>query len=1337
MTTQKRGPEWRYGFVLAALVIAAFMLVSSAAAADTGAKFKGFGGAYPPVANFSANVTSGTAPLTVQLFNNSTTTTPITSYLWTIAQDGRTFTTQNPVVTFASAGTYDVTLRVTNGTDQWASNMSGTTIGTYTMPQIVVTAPTGVPSFGFTPADGALPLDFPIEFKATQTGGQTPTTWTWNWGDGTSTSNGAKVTHTFTGREHADHVVTLTGTNAAGSRTVSHKYTFEDLDAPDAKFSANASSGVAPLAVGFTSSATGNISSYEWNFGGAGTSALKDPEFLFTLPGDYNVTQKVSNAKGSSTAFQWVNLTGPNAPAVLFKAVGSDGTTNWGVPAIGLAPTFSYSSPYTIDFTDYSVNYSQERAPTFGAPTSWHWDFGNGQTSAVRNATVTYAAAGDYTVRLTATNSGGSNSSYVKVSLVAAGVPTAALAINNTPVANLATFPGQILTGETVNFGSISTGNPTSYTWVFSDNPSAIYSTSKNTTKAFSTPGPYLVTFTATNGAGSSTKTGIFTVTSTPSGNSPVAAFFMNNGTQNVTVSADGQTFNPVNQVKPVTLSLKNFSTNAPTSFQWFINGALVSTEPTFQTPPFSTAGVYTIIFRATNAYGTGQRSTTVTVVEPGAIPVAFFTTDPPSGTSAAPATVKFTDTSSNSPTSWSWNFDDSQTSTEQNPSHTFSAPGNYTVRLIATNSKGASVPVSQLYQVKTLEKPEAKFTANTVMSTATEIQGSIPFEVNFTSTSTMNPTAFLWQITGTGVSFTRTTNTFNYTFETPGKYSVQLIAYNAAGQDVVYKSAFVNVTTSAPVSDFTWTPTPPTKNQPVQFTDATLYGPTVWSWSFGDGGLSSAQNPSHTYMSAGAKTVTLTTWNSQGQNTISKVVVVADITRPVANFTYSPENPMVGDLVTFTDSSTNSPTAWTWVIENTQYNIQNPSVTFTTPGTKIAFLIASNAAGASEAKLVQINVAATPVTVTPTPEVPIVAGFTVDKNSGAAPLTVQFVSTSTGPYNSLDWTILVGDEIVDTMIGENPSFTFNTPNTYTVLLEASATSGEVATAEKTITVTAPTTATATPTVTTTTTETPIGGNIPYPSAHNLPGIVQAEDYDVTAGYPAYSDTTLANEGGAYRNDAVDIEVGGSGYNVGWIRAGEFLTYSVDTATAGTFNVNFRVANPGTAKTVFFYVNGAERTLTIPSTGSFGNWQMATLTGISLNAGRNQVRINTGTSASFNFDYMDFQRSTSPTVTTTPTVTTPTTTITQSGSATFTAAPNPVKKSTAIKFTVTPRTGKTIKSVWWTFDKVGHYNTWNSRNTNPTFYYPAVGTFTPIVIITYTDNTIETVEKTGFVRVIA
>ena len=243
-----------------------------------------------------------------------------------------------------------------------------------------------------------------------------------------------------------------------------------------------------------------------------------------------------------------------------------------------------------------------------------------------------------------------------------------------------------------------------------------------------------------------------------------------------------------------------------------------------------------------------------------------------------------------------------------------------------------------------------------------------------------------------------------------------------------------------------------------------------------------------------------------------------------------------------------------------------------------------------------------------------------------------------------------------------------------------------------------------------------------------MPGRVESEDFD-TGGY---SDTTPANEGGAYRtSEAVDIERGGSNYNVGWVRPGEYLQYSVDTNSANNYHIGFRVANPGPAKTATVRINGgAPRTLAIPATGSFATWQTVTLFAGWLPAGRNTVRVETGTASSFNLDYMQFtQGETQPPTSVTTTPTTP-----AAGGAGFVAVPTTAPKGSAVKFTVTPARGKTIRSAWWSFDATAHLNTWNSRATSPTFYYPSAGTFSPLVKVTYTDGSTETVQRANYVR---
>ena len=82
------------------------------------------------------------------------------------------------------------------------------------------------------------------------------------------------------------------------------------------------------------------------------------------------------------------------------------------------------------------------------------------------------------------------------------------------------------------------------------------------------------------------------------------------------------------------------------------------------------------------------------------AAPVASFTSDGTTG--SLPLTVRFTDTSTNSPTSWAWNFGDGSTSAQQNPMHVYFSGGRLTVTLTATNSGGSQTVTSTNYIIVT-----------------------------------------------------------------------------------------------------------------------------------------------------------------------------------------------------------------------------------------------------------------------------------------------------------------------------------------------------------------------------------------------------------------------------------------------------------------------------------------------------------------------------------------------------------------------------------------------------------------------------------------------------------
>ena len=140
-------------------------------------------------------------------------------------------------------------------------------------------------------------------------------------------------------------------------------------------------------------------------------------------------------------------------------------------------------------------------------------------------------------------------------------------------------------------------------------------------------------------------------------------------------------------------------------------------------------------------------------------------------------------------------------------------------------------------------------------------------------------------------------------------------------------------------------------------------------------------------------------------------------------------------------------------------------------------------------------------------------------------------------------------------------------------------------------------------------TNTPFGG-----TAAPIPGTLEAEKFDDGGLSVAYYDTTAGNKGGAYRATDVDVaattDVGG-GYYVGWTPAGEWLKYTVNVASTGTYTLETRLANMGTGARFHVEVDGVDRTgpIAVPDTGGWQMWQTVTTTGIPLSAGQHVIRV--------------------------------------------------------------------------------------------------------------------------------
>ncbi|AKB31855.1 cell surface protein [Methanosarcina siciliae HI350] len=733
-----------------------------------------------------------------------------------------------------------------------------------------------------------------------------------------------------------------------------------------ANFTVSKETGEAPLTVQFTDNSTGSPTAWAWEFGDGYTSTSQNPGHEYSKAGTYTITLMASNGTVSDGIVKEDYITVKEKPVVL---------------ASFSANTTSGKVPLTVKFTDSSS----------GGPASWNWDFNSdGKTdSTEQNPIYTYTTAGTYSVTLNAINGTASNE-ITKSNYINAG---------NGPTASFTATPREGEAPLTVQFNDSSTGSPTAWNWNFGDGTT---STKQNPSHTYSSAGKYTVELTVKNAYGSDTSEALsyiraYTIVE------PVADFEANTTT------------GPV----PLTVQFKDKSENNPTAWEWDFNsdGNIDSTK---QNPiyTYTTAGTYSVTLNAIN--GTASNEITKSnYITAGNGPTASFTAVPQEG--EAPLEVQFTDTSSGSPTAWNWNFGDETTSTEQNPSHTYSSAGKYTVELTVKNVYGSDTSEALSYiRAYPIVEPTADFEANTTT-------GPVPLTVQFKDKSENNPTAWEWDFNSDGKTDSTEQNPV-YTYKTAGTYSVTLNSINGTAMGNTTKTNYITVG-ELPVAAFNMSPQEGYSPLTVQFNDTSTGNVTSWLWDFGDGNTSTSQSPSHTYFSAGTYNATLTATNAFGSGTyeVPSAVNVLIITAPTPDFTSNVTSGKVPLTVQFEDLSTGGATAWEWDF-NSDGNIdsteRNPVYKFTDIGFYTVTLRAGNGTAwdnITKSDYIMVGDG-------------LHASFTVSTRKGEAPLTVQFNDTSTGNVTSWLWDFGDGN----TSTTQNPSHEYTDSGTYSITLNAS-----------------------------------------------------------------------------------------------------------------------------------------------------------------------------------------------------------------------------------------------------------------------------------------------------------
>jgi gliding motility-associated-like protein len=722
--------------------------------------------------------------------------------------------------------------------------------------------------------------------------------------------------------------------------------------APTANFTGTPLTGCSPLIVVFQDQSTGNPTNWSWDFGNGNTSTLQNPTATYFTPGTYSVTLTVTNTSGSNTLTRSQYVTVYEPPVVDFNT-----------------PVRSGCFPLRVQFADLST-------PGIGnTNVSWQWDFGNGVTSTLQNPLAIYTAAGNFTVTLRVTNDKGcirtvSRPNYITVT------PGVTSTFTNTQ-ATVCNPPA------TISFTNNSSGPPTlSYLWDFGDGNT---SNLQNPVHTYTGSGTFTATLVTFSTAGCQ---------DTARSNPIIIGGYTNSFTAPATACIN----------EPVSFS--NTSVPAPVSSNWtFGDGGTASTINA--THAYTTTGTYNVWLYNNFANCRDSVMNTITI---NPRPVADFSA-PITTKCEPPLTVNFQDLSTGGAVSWQWDFGDGNTSVLQNPVHTYTAYGNFTVTLIATNSFGCT---------DTLVRTDYIIIRRATISIpALPTRGCIPHTISPVATinSVDAITSYLWDF-GDGGTSTLATPTYTYT--TQGTYTVKLFITTSSGcTDSLVMPGAVRVG-SKPVADFSATPIPVCGKQLVYFTDLSVPA-DEWLWDFGDGTTSILQNPTHSYTDTGYFTIRLIATNNGCPDTLTRTNYVR-VLPPIALFTPTPDcNNRL--RFTFTDQSI-APQTWEWDFGDGSpvVTTQNPAHIFPAYGTYAVRLIVTN--GACADTLVQ-NI----TTVNENPD------FAANITTACKIASILFQATNINPANITSYSWDFGDGNTALVTTPITGHVYTAPGTFTVTL--------------------------------------------------------------------------------------------------------------------------------------------------------------------------------------------------------------------------------------------------------------------------------------------------------------
>ena len=967
-----------------------------------------------PAFNYSEDTSQCLDGNQYSLINNSTIAKGSQRYSWYFG-DSSTSTSQAPSYSYNSPGTYTIKLIATS--DSGCVDTSTRSVTVHPMP-----------TASFTVSDkGQCREGNNYNFTDQSAASSGILSYEWDFGDGDSSSQ-QSPTHSYTNQGVYTPEVIVTSSESCKD-TASKSIEVNPMPSPAFSYRQDSSQCLAGNQYSLTNNSTiaKGSQSYSWDFGDNSTSTSQAPTHSYSSPGTYTIqlvatsdsgcvdttTQKVTVELMPTASFT-VNDKGQCRQGNSYKFTDqssiSSGTLSYdwsfgdGRGAIRASPTHSYNVQGTynsevivssnkgcedtantnIDVhpmptASFTVNDKRQcregnsyqftnQSVISSGSLNYDWNFGDGDTSDQQSPGHSYNTQGSYTSELTVTSGKGCKDTVSKA-IEVDPMPLPAFSYTEDSSQCLKGNQYSLTNNSTIAQGSLS------YSWYFGDNTT---SRNANPTHSYNSSSTHTIELVATSNTGCMDTT-TRKVTVEPM---PTASFTINDKGQ--CRKSNSYQFTDQSSVSSGTLS-----------YDWSF-GDSSSAAQASPTHSYTTQGIYIPRVIVTSGKGCKDSASTQIEVLPTPNPAFSYREDSSQCLAGNQYGLTNKSTIAQGSQSYSWDLGNDTASVDSTLTHSYTSPGTYTIKLVATSDSGCLDTTSRKVTVEPM--PTASFTVNDKK----QCREGNSYKFTDQSSISSGTLSYDWSF-GDGNSAAQASPRHSYSNQ--GSFTSEVVVTSSNGcKDT---ASMVLDVYPMPIASFSINDKKQCREgNSYQFTDQSSISSGIlsYNWRFGDGSSTAQVSPKHSYSNQGNYTPEVVVTSLKGcEDTAGKAIEVNPMPLPAFSYDGDSSQCLKGNQYKLNNNSTiaRGSQSYRWDLgDNTISTSQAPIHSYNSPGAYTLELVAISNSGC-------MDTTTRKVTVEPMPT----ASFTIDdKGQCLQGNSYQFTDQSSISSGTLSYDWSFGD---------------------------------------------------------------------------------------------------------------------------------------------------------------------------------------------------------------------------------------------------------------------------------------------------------------------------------------